>query len=235
MNLATCVVSCDSGYLREYLPSFAMSCNMAGNPLHCHIVNATEEDLSFTLELADKLKVKVGATFERGSPEDRVYYACNRFLIAPELLKYYPGGIMICDIDAIVMRSIPAYDVDIGLYLRDPIPNLNSWETEGTRVNAGAVYLNGDGAKDFAQKVYEILLSSDGHLQWFSDQVALHRAYQEHKDSLKFMDLSGGFMSWESSENCYLFSAKGNRKHTLGEYINLKSKLEQSLAELSMR
>lgn len=226
MNLATCVVSCDSGYLREYLPSFAMSCNMAGNPLHCHIVNATEEDLDFALDLTNKLNVKVGITFERGSPEDRVYYACNRFLIAPELLKYYPGGIMICDIDSIVMKPIPTYEQDVGLYFREPLPNVNAWETEGTRIAAGAVYMNGS-AHPFAEKVYEILLSSDGHLHWFSDQVALHRAYQEHKDSLKFLDLSDGFMSWESSENCYLFSAKGDRKRTLEEYVALKGDMER--------
>lgn len=226
MKATTCVVSCDSSYLKSYFPSFAMSCNLAGNPIHCHLINPDDEDLDFASDIAGKLTdVNVGLTFERGSPDSRVYYACNRFLIAPALLQKY-NSMMICDIDSIVVKTIPEFPEDVGLYFRDPLPGVNQWETEGSRVAAGAVYLNAN-SYPFAQEVSSLLQAQDGDLRWFADQFSLYRVYIKHKNSLTFRDLSQGFMSWETSDGCYLFSAKGDRKFTHDEYVRMKARYEE--------
>ena len=72
---------------------------------------------------------------------ERTFYACNRFLKAPEILQA-ADEVLLTDIDCFLRKPIEweyFKDCDYSLYLRDPLPGTVGWEKEGSRVGAGAV------------------------------------------------------------------------------------------------
>ena len=144
---------------------------------------------------------------------ERTFYACNRFLKAPEILQSV-DEVLIIDIDCFLRKPIEweyFKDCDYSLYLRDSLPGTVGWEKEGTRVGAGAVYL-----KDTALPYISLVKKQIEHygLQWFVDQVSLwvvHKHFQENDTKLRFKEMPFKYIDWEFSEDGIIWTGKGDR------------------------
>lgn len=237
----TTLASCDSNYLRLHAPSLISSCALSDNDLHLHVVNATDSDWAYMQELrirAGKLNGKDILTLSSENTdlsklsveEKRTYYACNRFLVAHQLLEFGSGSLFISDVDSLFMRHVNEPDADIGLFLREPLPGTSGWESEGTRIAAGAVYYHKDRAKIFASQVANIITTND--LRWFLDQFALSTIYRKMESELKLHTYTLDFMDWEFTIGTNIWTGKGNRKYDNERYVGKKKEFENMLPSL---
>lgn len=231
------LVSCDPSYLRVHFPALLASANESENSIHLHIVNPILNDIAFANQLAKKaVSIDVVISIENDSPKDRVYYACNRFLIAEWLLdKGIYRHLLISDVDALLLRKIeiPTDEFDVGIFLRDPIEGTVGWEKEGTKIAAGAVFYNTAGPNPSNAKCFALTVANeiqrDTNPQWFLDQVALNRAYKMYEHDLKFKIFDSNFLDWEpgASQRTTIFSGKGDRKYNMAEYVTKKKWYEE--------
>lgn len=232
----TVLSSCDSAYLKDHAPAFITSCVLAKNNVHLHIINPSKTDLAFAQGLRIYANTISSTRITLSSEEQnldgfdsesiRTYYACNRFLIANYLLQMSNLSLFITDIDCVFMKHIDEPDADIGLFLREPLPGTNSWETEGSRVAAGCVYYNSN-MTIFAQEVTNIIHNHD--MKWFVDQLALNTVYQKHKNNLKLYRYKSNFMDWEFLPDTSIWTGKGNRKYENKTYLNKKDDFSNML------
>lgn len=216
--------SCDSVYFLRFGRAFINSCIASGNRVHVHVMNPDEECLKLIDEYEHVDSVTFSYTFsvffeaiKKISDETRrVYYACNRFLIAPHFLaREKTTGIFICDIDTVVMKKIEAPEEDIGLFLRESLPGTTGWEAMGTRVAAGCVYLSTKKkSKEYIDRVANHIRCNLSEPKWFMDQVALAQAYDEQKKYMTTKVYDESFMGWEDNavNAVTLFTGKGPRK-----------------------
>ncbi|GIK48047.1 MAG: hypothetical protein BroJett013_07440 [Alphaproteobacteria bacterium] len=122
------LVSCDSGYLRQFAAPAFRSSRAAGDALiHCHIVNPNAEDMQFVRDLAaegGRINVSTESSpFVEGlgPGRGRAGYLINpRFIHAPRLLEHYQRPLFISDIDAAILspwseikEALAPYDVGI--------------------------------------------------------------------------------------------------------------------------
>jgi len=237
----TALASCDSDYLYVHAPALAASCALSDNKLHLHVINASQKDWAFMQKLrlcAQKLSGRVNMTLSSedtdlstlSKEEARTYYACNRFLVAQQLLELGSASMFISDVDSLFMRHVDEPDADIGLFLRDPLPGVTGWEAEGTRIAAGAVYYNKNRAKVFAAEVSNIIML--GQLRWFLDQYALSTSYRKHEHSIKLHKYTDKFMDWEFIIGTNIWTGKGPRKYDNIKYVNKKKDFENMLPSL---
>jgi hypothetical protein len=226
--------SCDSQYFNDFAIPLAYSATENGNNLHIHIINPTTRDYSVSNILKNDIKrykknvlknvITVG--YEEDAPQNREYYSCNRFIIAPYLLKHC-DNLMIVDADCLVMNHVSFPDADLGLYLREPWKDHNEWETMASHVAAGIVYYTKNSI-GFAEQVSHALCSND--LIWFIDQVALWVQYKKdvlHDSTMKFIQFDNmarhvgypAWMDWEFKHNSLIWTGKGDRKYTNENYL----------------
>jgi hypothetical protein len=151
---------------------------------------------------------------------ERTAYACDRFLTAAALIESHKQDLLIIDTDCLIMEHI--YDIQddqVGLFLREPLPGVQSWETEGTRVAAGVVFVKQE-AVPFLETVAARIRK--GPVKWFLDQVALNEAYQEHMADYRFKYFDSKFMDWEFVEGTTIWTGKGPRKYDNPTYLAKK-------------
>ena len=91
--------SCDSKYFMEHGPAFMQSANKYKQNLHIHVVNPTDQ----VRDIKDKCEKFENLTFSGEQTnldgiDERTYYACNRFIVAPYVLQY-ANKAMILDVD----------------------------------------------------------------------------------------------------------------------------------------
>ena len=234
-----CLASADSIYLREHGPALLSSAIEAGNNLHLHVINASEEDWLFLHELSLHALGKIKFTYTSEDTDlsnlmkeqRRVYYSCNRFIAAGQLLLNNSGPLMIIDIDCLIMNKIEQPIEDIGLFLREPFPNANQWETLGSHVAAGAVYYSKSKiASRFAVEVGHTLLRNE--LIWFLDQVTLWEVYKQRKDEMDVRIFDGDFMDWTFKEGTTIWTGKGPRKYDNPTYVSKKKDFESKYPNL---
>lgn len=219
--------SCDSNYLKDHAQAYVTSCAKAQNNVHLHVVNATTADwtrmqiLKIGYEIlypAGKMTISsedVG--FDSVSKEaKRTYYSCNRFIVASSILT---APMMITDIDCLIMKHIEPLDTDIGLFLREPLPDVNEWEKQGSKIAAGAVYVTPK-SKVFLQAAAKIILNNE--LRWFLDQAALNASYENYKTEFTITAFGPNFMDWEFIPDTTIWTGKGDRKYNNQKYLNMK-------------
>lgn len=219
--------SCDSKYLKDHAQAYITSCAKSQNNVHLHVVNATIEDWTHM----QILKIGYEILFPSGemtiSAEDtdinnlsqeqkRTYYACNRFVVTGSVLS---APMMITDIDCLIMKHIEPLETDIGLFLREPLPGVNEWEKQGSKVAAGVVYATPK-SKEFLEITAKIILGNE--LRWFLDQAALNASYEHFSKKYSCTTFDPNFMDWEFVEGTTIWTGKGDRKYNNQKYLNMK-------------
>ena len=230
--------SCDPKYLIEHARAYISSCAKAKNNVHLHVINASVNDWTYM----QTLKMGYNILFPSGemtiSSEDtdlstisqeqkRTYYACNRFIVASSIISQ---PMLITDIDCLIMKHIDPLETDLGIFLREPLPGVNDWEREGSRVAAGAVFVK-ETAKDFLESISQIIL--DNELRWFLDQTALSISYQHFKNKYSCTAFGTDFMDWEFIDGTTIWTGKGDRKYSNPKYLGMKNYCYDAFPELS--
>ena len=234
--------SCDPIYMHDHAPALAASCALSGTNLHIHVVSASGDDIDFLLTLyerAQTLNKEVNFTFsfstidlsELSAEQRRVYYSLDRFITVGEMVDEGLGAVFITDIDCLIMGSIPQLGEDIGLFIREPFNNGNPWETLGSNVAAGAVYINNtEFAKKYIKEVSEDLKTRD--LRWFTDQVVLWEKYKlamRDNQGMSCRSFGPDFMDWEFIEGTTIWTGKGPRKYDNPVYVGKKKEFAELL------
>ena len=241
--------SCDSKYLRVHAPALVASAAYHNNSLHINVCGAADEDRDILDDMSSKYH-KISEwphsdfTWSMSTPmidvkdekirrdthwadTERTAYACDRFLTAGIVLEHHEEDLLIIDTDCLVMQHIdPIRDDQVGLFLREPLPGVQGWETQGTRVAAGAVFISQE-AIPFVKTVAERIRK--GPVKWFLDQVALNEAYQEHIADYRFRYFDQQFMDWEFVAGTTIWTGKGPRKYDNPTYLAKKSFFERMM------
>jgi len=234
-NTFVAMTSCDMTYLRDHGPAFTASVAKAGNSCHIHTVNPSPNYHFSKIEryfknAFEKLRINEtqNITFttskfnirKLSNEEIRTYYACSRFLVAERLLHFGCNSLFITDIDCVFMFRVDPPNTDLGIFLRNSLPGTVGWESEGTKVAAGAVYYS-EKMLYFAQEVATTIMENP--LVWFLDQVALSKAYEKHKDHLAVHKYTKDFLDWEFLPKTTIWTGKGLRKHDNLTYVYKKN------------
>lgn len=232
------LTSCDSNYLKDHARAYIISCAKAENNVHLHVINAGADEWTYM----KTLKMRYNILFPSGemsissentdinnlsAEKKRTYYACNRFIVASSMIT---APMCITDIDCLIMKHIDPLNTDLGLFLREPLPGVNDWEREGSRVAAGAVFVK-ETAKEFLESTTQIIL--DNELRWFLDQTALNISYQHFKTKYSCTTFGPDFMDWEFLPDTTIWTGKGDRKYNNHKYLNMK-KYYQDFNEKSL-
>jgi len=224
--------ACDDRYLLNHAQELTVSCAINKNNFHLHMINPSETSFTY----ANKLKIifneitknnvmKITYNYEKlcDDPDKiRTYYACARFLVAPLIIEQ-GVNLLLVDSDCFIMKPVIKPNTQIGLFLRDPLPNTQGWEQEGSKIAAGVVYYSHE-ALLFSKEVASTI--NRGPFQWFLDQRALNEIYQKYKNELTITQFNNEFMDWEFVENTTIWTGKGQRKYTNQTYLNKKKEYE---------
>jgi hypothetical protein len=145
--------------------------------------------------------------------QKKTFYACNRFIVAPEIVK---SDILILDIDCYLMQHIDVLDCDIGLFYR-PNETCKEWEGLAGKIAAGALYASKN-SLDFIVFAKEFILSNK--LDWYLDQVALYESYNKFSNK-KYHMFDNNFIDWDFKPNTKIWTGKGARKFMNATYSNM--------------
>ena len=212
--------SCDSKYFNDFGIPLAYSADAHGNNLHIHVMEPTEKDKANFVLLKKDVGIQLTISEVIGGHQNREYYSCNRFIIAPYLLQQGAKKLLILDTDCLIMNKIEFPDADLGLFLREPWKDHSEWETLASHVAAGMVLYTQE-SLNFAMEVSDALTKNK--LIWFIDQVALWKTYE--KDLLtgmrkhKFHQFTEQEMDWEFKEGTLVWTGKGPRKYDNPTYV----------------
>jgi hypothetical protein len=236
--------ACDPVYLKLHAPALVASAAVACNNLHLHVINAGGEEIDFLHYLSDKWFEMTSASFSfSGDPQfveaddskfknwpdaQRTVYACERFVKIVDIMEHdSQEDYLIIDTDCLVMSHIEKPgDDQVGLFLREPLPQTQGWENQGTRVAAGVVYYSHE-AIDFARKVRQRI--KQGPLAWFLDQVALNETYQSELSNYRYHYFDEKFMDWEFIEGTTIWTGKGPRKYDNPTYLTKKNHFDRMI------
>ena len=222
--------SCDSAYFNEHGRPWAQSCAEYEMDCHVHIINPTSNDKELSEEMEMKLDPYLTVSYEKTdltSIDKRVYYSCNRFLVANYLMRGC-GRVMITDIDCLIMKKFDIPDANIGLFLRDPLPGTVGWEEYGTHVAAGVVSYSGEIGRSFIKGVSETIYENANGAagwRWFLDQVciwAVYKGMMAEIDGVTVHKYKKEFLDWEFVEGTEIWTGKGDRKHKDLVYVKAK-------------
>lgn len=209
----------------EYAPALIQSAIDAKENIHINVVNPDTPALNLLL-MAENKKKKSRLTFSLTyvsfppGVKEKVYYCCDRFLLAADLLARQPKlRLMTIDIDSLIVKRMPELDCDLGLWLRPE-------EGAGMKLLAGMCY--------FTINSIDILYNAIKKMEagkfdkWFLDQHALYEAFTESKiTDIKIKDLRPEkLMDWNTEDisSPNLWTAKGPRK-SAELYVQEKERL----------
>ena len=237
--------SCDPKYLNVHAPALIASAAVACNNLHIHVINAGNQETDFLHYLADKwtemteaqfsfsggpmfVNPPEGQTYKNWPDAERTLFACDRFVTIVDLMENNPEeDYLIVDTDCLIMKHIEKPDDDqVGLFLREPLPQTQGWENQGTRVAAGVVYYSHE-AINFARQVMRRI--KNGPYNWFLDQVALNEIYQKELSNYRYHYFDQQFMDWEFMEGTTIWTGKGPRKYDNPTYVSKKNQFDRMI------
>jgi len=216
----TILAACDGVYLRKYSKGLVASSALAGNNLHIHVTNPNESDLKYIEYLKAAYKSLSSSYVMTSSydtlpiahfneDEKRCFYACNRFIVAPEIAR---GDILIVDIDSLIMYHLDNFREDVGLYLRGGnvikkgVPH---WGKKAKLVMAGTVYCKLSSI-NFLKNVRDFIGQSQ--MIWHVDQVALWMSYKHYKKQLYFKPFNHIHLDWHFMPDTLIWSGKNKSK-----------------------
>jgi hypothetical protein len=187
------LASCNEKYYNLYGATFEKSLQNLNQPYHIHRCN---EDCPW-----DEIK--------KGSKNgvDKVWYACSRYLILPEMIEEH-GGVFVSDIDAVFIKPIPFPNTKIGLVKTSPKPHRSEWEQKGMHVMAGMFYCSD---VDIAIRIRDKILELPK--KWFVDQIAIHEVIKNETSRTYFFKPPSKFRLVK--ENDFAVMPRGNYEQKL--------------------
>lgn len=223
--------ACDHKYFNEHAPAFVQSADKANvKAIHIHVVNPLMETFALATLLNSLTKARITYTFHDTPVPDayekaRTLYACTRFLVLPQIVRT-AKKVLTLDIDCMVMQPFEFPNTPVGYFPREPIGS-GDWETEGTKVAAGAVYVT-ENALQVCDAIHEQIQKVP--LRWFADQIVLNAVMSQVPEEA-VTKFDGQFMDWEFKEGTTIWTGKGARKHDNPTYVAKKN--EMSVLETS--
>ncbi len=193
------VVGCDSGYFRFFpkfllsvIQSHAASAEGQRVAVHCHLADATDEQIQFLQRIGAEVSQAGGAVLLSYSTnaaqfKDRSYYTCLRFLALPEILSHYQCPALVMDIDSILdIGFFKTYDAmkscDFALRMYSFSPE--TWKQLGDEpwsIGAHPTYLSATAiGQRFAAFISAYICKAydPAHVtNWTIDQCAIAQAY----------------------------------------------------------
>ena len=150
------LASCDEAYWKKYSNVFCGSLNKINQQYHVEKVYESEYD------------------------DAKVYYACKRYLMLPEMIEEH-GSVFVADIDICFTNPIPEPKTKIGFVKTSPKLHRMPWEQRGMHVMAGFFYCSDiDIANNIVKNINEL------PKKWFVDQIAIHEAIKDVKERTYF-------------------------------------------------
>ena len=201
------LASCDSKYFLDHHKAFYNSALKNEYEPYIHVINPTEEVKTISKNL-------INISFETVENPTKVYFSCNRFLVLHNFIK--PIGVLVTDIDCYFNKPMPLIEQDVGIFLRE-------YENyPGMKVAAGILWIK-DTEKGLLFADTFINNLKNEKQQWYADQYALYKTYNELKDTLSFFYFDNNFMDWEFKDDSYMWTGKGDRKYKNTIYLNKKN------------
>lgn len=185
------LIAVDSRYLERYAPALADSFlrhhgNDAG--LHIHVVNPTDAARELARRLSESSNGRVAVSVETKDlgedlvatcdriRERRSYFACARFLIAPQLLRRYRVPLAIIDADLVVRHRfdelVTTGDWDVAL-TRFPINGQILWQQYFASFQVWRPSVGGHAYAELLAKYLRYFLDRERWI-WPLDQAALY-------------------------------------------------------------
>ena len=217
--------ACDDKYFAEHAPAFVNSADKANvKAIHLHVINPKMKTFALASILNATTKSRVTYTFHDAEVPDasekrRTLYACIRFLVLPQLVRT-AKKVLTLDIDCMVMQPFDFPATPVGYFPREPIGS-NEWETEGTKVAAGAVYIT-ENALQVCDAIHEQIKTVP--LRWFADQLVLNAVMSQVPEEA-VTKFDGQFMDWEFNEGTTIWTGKGPRKYDNPTYVGKKEEM----------
>ncbi len=193
------LASCDDKYYDLYGGTFEQSLRNINQPYHIHRCEECPWD-----EVKKGSKIGV----------DKVWYACSRYLILPEMIEEH-GGVFVSDIDAVFLRPIPFPDTKIGLVKTSPKLHRSAWEQRGQHVLAGFFYCSD---VDIATKIRNRILELPK--RWFVDQIAIHEVIKDEKSRIYFFLPPSNTKSIKGNDFAVVPRGEGKNSNEFKKLIN---------------
>jgi hypothetical protein len=224
------LTSCDSLYFNQYAPALFQSAVDANTAVHFNVVNPSSDASQNMLRFGNhpshannKITVSFTHTDIPDTSNDSVYYCCDRFLLARDLIALDSKlTVLTIDVDSIIMREVPDLrSVELGLWLR---PNESS---PGMNLLAGMCLFSND-SLDFVDSA-AARMEASGFKTWFDDQKALWDTYLNYSfEGVNFCDFADSpLLDWEFNNGTYIWTGKGNRKHDNKTYVDKYFKMSE--------
>ncbi|MBM55633.1 MAG: hypothetical protein CMB32_03645 [Euryarchaeota archaeon] len=231
------LVSCDELYFIEHAVPLIASARESENDIHVHVVNPQESFFKVAPLVAKQVgQISVSFSYEEtniSSLDNATYYACNRFMIAEQILNK-AERILILDADLLILSHLDfPPEKSLGLFTRESAEGTSGWVKEGTKLLAGIVFLTKD-TSGFIRGVNNRITAYG--LRWYVDQVSLHEQYVEdgwdHSDRFyEFNRDESKWFDWEFKPDSKIWVGKGERKYTNAAYV-AKKKFFQKMIEI---
>lgn len=197
---SSCLFACclnDLYFLRfadSLAASLAAACGKVD--LHFHVVGQQKDCSALFAALEARYpEIGFGLSLE---PEPlaahAIYYACNRFVVMPQLVDVYGRDIIMLDADGLVQQDLTALYED----LRSAVPAADFACFDTGRTEPASVYqatlmyfADSPGCRDFVRLLRRFVFSKLGHppeVTWMLDQAALFSVglYLERKEGGDF-------------------------------------------------
>jgi hypothetical protein len=172
---------CDGAYFKRFAAELYRSVEhwRPDVLLHFHVAQPDETTFSLATDLATLGGLAVNVTVERAPTwRHNVYYACNRFLVAPTLMDRYQKPLVILDADSVLLNALdditkvlPSYDFAC----------FNTGRTEPASLYQATITHFAD--NESGRRLLEILarlvilkLDMPWTVSWMLDQAALYSA-----------------------------------------------------------
>ena len=215
--------ACDEKYYYDHAKHMAESAARFGEKVYIDVIDPVNKIQSSN----ENIIVSNCIVNPPPNADKRTLYACFRFLRAKDLLDTF-DEMLIVDADGLFRSNVNwdyFKDADLSLFFRDPLPNTNEWETEGSRIAAGAVYTKKT-ALAYWEEVHDLIMSIG--FRWFVDQYSLYATYRrfDEKGAIKCIQMPKTYIDWEMNDDSVIWTGKGNRKYTNETYLKEKVQYE---------
>ncbi len=185
----------DAAYFQRFAPELLRSA-AARRPdltLHLHVIGDEPDSVAAARDAGHP---RLNLSVERAPPNrHRVYYACNRFLVAPAVMAFHGRTVLALDIDSVLLGDLqPILDAAEGL----DVACFTSGRREPASVyQAAALHVDesagGRRFLDLCGRLVQMKLAMPPELSWMLDQAALFSAIhyaRKHAPEIKIGDLT---------------------------------------------
>lgn len=170
---------CDVAYFKRFAGELCRSMERWRPDilLHFHVANLDSASFAFANELAASHALAVNVSFEPAPAwSHNVYYACNRFLVAPAVMDWYQRSLLIIDADSTLLGDLHE--------ITDAAPRFDFACFETGRTEPASVFqatithfANNDRGRHLLEMLARLImqkLDMPPSLSWMLDQAALY-------------------------------------------------------------